>query len=131
MILTLMGTPFAPLAFARVVRNTIDPVANLADNGRHLLVTGPIAGDVAGELVHIQVTVTQRTTGAVAKGQTFLTLTGAGLDAPQQWQIQASIHGNEVFAEGPAIAVAIATTSNRGITTDAHQWLVEVTLVRP
>jgi len=33
------------------------------------------------------------------------------------------------FEVGPAIAVAKATTAFCGVTTDAHQWLVNITLV--
>ena len=33
------------------------------------------------------------------------------------------------FDTGPATAVAIAWTVRRGVATDAHQWLVPVTLV--
>jgi hypothetical protein len=47
--------------------NTIDPVAIVADNGRHLIVTGPIEC-THGERVELRVTVTQRETGAVAEG---------------------------------------------------------------
>ena len=126
LIVTAVSLCLAPFAFARLSRNTINPEANISPDGRHLVVTGPIAGSTAGELADIRVTVTQRMTGAVAQGQTFLVMTGAD----QQWQIQASTQGNEKFEEGPAIAVAIPTTSARGGTTDAHQWLVAVTLTK-
>jgi hypothetical protein len=128
-VMTLAGDIFTPQALARIMRNTVDMLAYVTGGGRQLMVTGPIAGDVPGEVVHLEVTVTQRTTGAVARGQTFLTLAGGGPASPQQWQIQASTLGNETFEPGPATVVAIATTSNRGVTSDAHQWLVQVTLV--
>ena len=48
MILTL-GWGMAPLAFARLVLNTIDPVAIVTDNGRHIIVTGPIACTRGGD----------------------------------------------------------------------------------
>ena len=35
-----------------------------------------------------------------------------------------------IFQEGPATAVAVALTTVRGETTDAHQWLVNITLVQ-
>ena len=70
-------------------------------------------------------TVTQRTTGAVAEGRTRFTCTGN----TQQWEVHASTRANETFQEGPATAVAIARTSDRGDITDAHQWLVDITLV--
>jgi hypothetical protein len=43
--------------------------------------------------------------------------------------VQASTLGKERFAEGPATAVALGRTTARGKATDAHQWLVEITLV--
>ena len=70
-------------------------------------------------------TVTQRSTGAVAEGRTLITCTGN----IQQWEIHASTQGNETFQDGPATAVAIARTTSRGEATDAHQWLVAITLV--
>jgi hypothetical protein len=71
------------------------------------------------------VTVTQRSTGALAEGRTLITCTGN----TQQWEAHASTQGRETFEEGPAIAVAVAHTSERGVTTDANQWLVDITLV--
>jgi hypothetical protein len=72
------------------------------------------------------VTVTQRATGAVAEGSTVISCTGA----EQQWEIRASTQGKKMFEAGPAIAVAVASTSRPGDTDDAHQWLVNITLVR-
>ena len=114
----------APLAFARVIINTIDPVAIVTDHGRHIIVTGPIAC-TQGETAYLEVTVTQRDTGAVAEGLTRVTCTGNS----QQWEVHAATQGKETFQEGPATAVAIGRTTSRGNTTDAHQWLVEITLV--
>lgn len=123
-ILTAVGVFVASLAFARVARNTIDPIAIVADNGRHLIVTGPIAC-TARERTFLRVTVTQRTTGAVAQGRTLITCTGNS----QQWKVHAATQGKESFEEGLATAVAIARTTSRGETTDAHQWLINITLV--
>jgi len=50
---------------------SIQSVANVSGKGRHLVVTGPIGGTTADELLHIRVAVTQRTTGTAAEGQTF------------------------------------------------------------
>jgi hypothetical protein len=111
--------------FARVVGNTVDPLAAITDNGRHLVLTGPIAC-TPNESAYVDVTVTQRDTGAVAVGHTRITCTGAVV----QWEIHASTHGAERFQEGPATAVALARTANGGDITDAHQWLVAVTLIR-
>jgi len=109
----------------RITRNTIDPAGVLARNGRHVLVSGPISCD-AGEHAELRATVTQRTTGAVAEGQGRLTCTGRD----QRWELQLQTEGRATFDQGPAIVVALARTSSRGAVTDAHQWLVEVTLSR-
>ena len=123
-VLALASLLVVPLAFARIINNTIDPVAVVADNGRHIVVTGPLTC-THGEKAYLAVKVTQRPTGAVAQGLTQITCTGNS----QQWQVHAATQGPETFGEGAAIAVAIARTANRGEITDAHQWLVNVTLV--
>jgi hypothetical protein len=124
--LALAGLVGAQTALARITRNTIDPVATLTAQGRHVTVTGPIEILPAGETVYLRVTVTQRTTGAVAEGIAFLTGTGA----IQQWTVRATTQSRERFEEGAATAVAVARSTERGSATDAHQWLVGVTLVR-
>ncbi len=133
MVLTLAGVFIAPTAFARAINRVearfpaltaIEPVAIVTDNGRHIIATGPI-GCTEGQRAYVQVTVTQRATGAVAKGHTRITCTGD----IQQWEVHASTQGKETFQEGPATAVALARTTDRGDTDDAHQWLVNITLV--
>jgi len=124
LVAILAGLLAASAAFARVARNTIDPVAVVSQDGRHLFVTGPVEC-TPGERSRLRVTVSQRSTGAVAEGRTFETCTGSA----QQWEVEASILGKAKFEEGPATAVAIAVTSDRDSATDAHQWLVNVTLV--
>ena len=111
-------------AFARITVNTVDAVAVVADNGRHLVVTGPIAC-TAEERAYLEITVTQRATGAVATGRTRITCSGA----VAQWEIHAPAQGAERFQEGSATAVAFARTVNGAGVTDAHQWLVDITLV--
>lgn len=122
--MTVAGVFAAHAAFARITANTTDPVAIVTDNGRHLIATGPIAC-TEGERAYLRVTVTQRSTGAVAEGRTLITCTGNS----QQWEAHASTQGQETFEEGPATAVAIAHTTARGETTDANQWLVNINLV--
>ncbi len=124
-VLTLAGVFVGAVAFARVVTNTIDPVATVTDNGHHLIVTGPI-GCTESQRAYLRVTVTQRSTGAVDEGRTMITCTGE----TQQWEIHAAPQGNEAFTEGAATVVASARTTDRGATDDAHQWLVNATLVR-
>lgn len=41
--LTLVAVFIVRTAFARIVLNSIDPVASVTDKGRHLIVTGPIS----------------------------------------------------------------------------------------
>ena len=123
-VLTLVGVCIAPLAFAGMPMNTIDPVAIVTDNGRHIIVTGPITC-TESQTADLRVTVTQRTTGAVAEGRTRFTCTGD----TQPWEVHASTQGNETFQEGAATAVALGRTTLRGDTDDAHQWLVNITLV--
>jgi len=118
---TLIAGGIAAPAFAKVVVNTIDPIATV--NGRHVILTGPIRCD-EGQTVTIGVTVTQRPTGALAEGQTRLICTGD----TQHWEIDAATHGNETFESGTATAVAVGRTTDRGVTDDAQQWLVQVTL---
>ena len=111
-------------AIAKVLVNTIDPTATLSDDGRHLVVTGPIAC-TTGERAFQRVTVTQRATGASAEGVTQIVCTGS----VQQWVVHATTQGREAFAAGAATAVGFARTTDRGQTTDAHQWLVPIALV--
>jgi hypothetical protein len=125
MVLTLVGVCSAPLAFAGVSLNTIDPRATVTDDDCHLVVTGPIAC-TENERASLHVTVTQRDTGAVAKGHTRIICTGE----TQHWEVHAAIRGHAAFQEGLATAVAFGRTTVRGEPTDAHQWLVDITLVR-
>jgi hypothetical protein len=72
------------------------------------------------------VTVTQRTTGALAEGDTHLVGTGT----TNQWSVRAQTVGRQTFAPGPATATALAlTVAEGGVVTDAHQWLVNITVV--
>ena len=121
---TVVSIVLTRTAFARITVNTVDTLAVVADNGRHLVVSGPIAC-TAEERAYLEITVTQRATGAVAAGRTRITCSGA----VAQWQIHASAQGAERFQEGPATAVALARATNGVGITDAHQWLVHITLI--
>ena len=123
-VLMLAGLFLAPLAFARIVMNTIDGVAVVTDHGRLVIATGPLTC-THGERAFLRVTVTQRATGAVAEGRTRIVCTGNS----QHWEVHAATQGKATFDEGPAVAVAIARTADHGEITDAHQWLVNITLV--
>ena len=123
-VLTIAGLFLAQGAFAKIMRNTIDDEAVLGRHGRRLVVGGPIQC-TAGERAVVRVTVTQRPTGAVAEGGTLISCSGE----PQHWEAGAWTLSKASFQEGAAIAVAIATTHDQGNTSDAHQWLVPITLV--
>ena len=71
-------------------------------------------------------TVTQRSTGAVAEGMIFF----AGTGQTNQWEITAVAKGRAAFEAGLATVVGLARSSIHGHATDAHQWLVNVTLLR-
>lgn len=124
LVMTIVSLLVTRTALARITVNTIDTVAVVGDNGRHLVVTGPIAC-TQDERAYLEVTVTQRATGAVAAGRTRITCSGA----VAQWEIHASARGAERFQDGPATAVALARTAHSIGITDAHQWLVRVTLI--
>jgi hypothetical protein len=106
------------LGFVVVPHNEINSV----DDGTRHPVWAP---DTAGERVVLRVTVSQRTTGAVAEGETLFKANGN----EQQWAVHARTFGRQRFEPGPATATALALTLARGgEVTDSHQWLVEVTL---
>jgi len=125
LLVILAGMFVARTAFARVAMNTIDPVGIVADKERQVTVTGPIAV-TTGERTELRVTVTQRSTGAVAEGVIVFTGTGQ----TNQWEITAMAEGRAPFEAGPATVVGLARSSVSGQATDAHQWLVNVTLLR-
>jgi hypothetical protein len=122
-VLIVAAAIVVPPVFAKLALNTINVAATVSQNGRKIIVTGPIEGTM-GERCQLRLTVTQRSTGAVAEGTTQLVLRGSS----QSWEVVAHAQGASTFVEGPATAVAMATTASRGQTTDAAQWLVEVTL---
>ena len=123
--LTLAGVFITRTAFARIVRNTIDPVASVSEHGRCLALTGPLQV-TAGERVVLRVMVSQRTTGAVAEGENLF----KGNGNEEQWAVKARTFGRQRFEPGSATATALALTIARGgEVTDSHQWLVDITLV--
>lgn len=70
----------------------------------------------------------RRETGAVAEG--YVSFIGTAIQ--QQWLVQAEALGTTRMVPGPATVVALArSTISAGHPDDAHQWLVNVTLVRP
>jgi hypothetical protein len=125
LVAALVATALAAgTAVAKITRNTIDAAALLTDSGRAVIVTGPLTC-TPDERVFLSVTITQRSTGALAEGRGVITCSGEA----QQWEVGAALQARATFVDGPAIAVAVARATDHGITTDAHQWLVDVTLV--
>ena len=125
LVLALVSASVMPIVYAGIQANTIDPSGAIAVGGHQIHITGPIMA-TQGEEVHLKITVTQRTTGAIAEGEVKFVATGA----PQHWQATAHRFHKETFAEGPAVAVAVARTTLQGKTTDSHQWLVPIMLVQ-
>jgi len=124
LLLVLSSLFITRTVWARIAYNTIDPVGIVVDTGRKVLVTGPIAV-TEGERTELRVTVTQRSTGAVAEGVLFFTGTGQ----TNQWEVTAVAEGRATFEAGPATVVGLARSSAQGQVTDAHQWLVNATLL--
>ena len=116
LLVVLSSLFIARTALARVSYNTIDTVGIVADKGRQVTVTGPIAV-TAGERTELRVTVTQRSTGAVAEGVIFFTGTGQ----TNHWELTAVAEGRATFEAGPATVVGLARSSINGQATDAHQ----------
>jgi hypothetical protein len=106
----LAGVFIARTTFAKITWNTIDPVGIVADRGRKVTVTGPIAV-TAGERTELLITVTQRSTGAMAEGVIFFTGTGQ----TNQWEVTAITMGPATFATGPATVVGLARSSGSGM----------------
>ena len=121
----LAGTLVGAFADARITLNTIDAIAKITDNGRGIVVTGPLEC-TESQPVDLRVTVSQRSSGAVAEGTARITCTPNRV----QWEVRITTQGNATFQEGPAIATALARSTQHGDPDDAHQWLVEITLVR-
>ena len=124
LLIILVGVFVARTAIARITLNTIDPIGIVADKGRQVTVTGPIAVS-DGERTELRVTVTQRSTGAVAEGVIFFSGTGQ----TNQWEVTAITEGRAGFEAGPATVVGLARSSINGQAMDAHQWLVNVTFL--
>ncbi|HEX5223253.1 MAG TPA: hypothetical protein VFZ59_27080 [Verrucomicrobiae bacterium] len=64
------------------------PIGIVADKGRKVMVTGPIAV-TEGERTELRVTVARRSTDAIAEGTIFFTGTGQ----TNQWEVTAKAEG--------------------------------------
>jgi len=102
-----------------------DPTLEVNDNGRRVFVTGTV-DCTAGGKVQIHVSITQSSTGAVAEGNWKGECTGS----LQTWVTDAVVHGSGELEAGDAQGVGLGITSSSGKSTDALQWLNEITLVQ-
>lgn len=119
----LLALLLAPALCAGAIElNTFDPEQRLADE-EHLLVTGPIRC-TAGEVLELQVRVSQRQNTPLAQGRARLICTGA----QQPFAVRAELRGYGDFRPGAITACALATTRSGGRITDTHQWCRDVTL---
>jgi hypothetical protein len=114
----LAMTALAVPASAGVSFNTIDRQARLDAGGRVVAVTGPIRCSRL-ERARIRVTVSQRTTGAVAEGR----WRGLCRRTTRTWTAKRFVpHGSAIFQAGTAQACALAVTRRADRATDAKQW---------
>ncbi len=116
-IVAILATFAARPAYALISANTVNEVALLSHNERLVLVTVRL-DCTAGEQAHIQVTVTQESTGARAEGRTQGVCTGT----MQEWTVKASARGPASFEEGAAQACPSAFTRDDGRVTDTRNW---------
>ncbi len=104
--------------------NTINPVAILKSKGRKVTVSGPVQCDLGGNF-ELRVTVTQESTGAMAEGECKGECTGQ----VQKWEVNAILHGDTLFEEGPAEASARHCIQRHGKASSAHQWCKDIVVV--
>ena len=103
-----------------------DTTGKVSTGGRVLEVGGPLACTSGGR-VRIEVTVTQRKTGAFARG----TWRGACAGREQEWIVKkARARGSADFRPGQTEACAAAVGRNIRRATDATQWCGAVLLRR-
>jgi len=126
LVVALMATTMIALpasASAGVVLNTIDREAILGAGGR-VAVTGPLRCSGV-ERARIRVTVSQRTTGAVAEGR----WRGLCRRTTKTWTATRFVpHGAAMFKTGTAQVCALAVTRRAERPTDAKQWCRRIKL---
>ena len=121
LVMALMATTMIALtasASAGVVLNTIDREASLDAGGHVVEATGPIRCSQV-ERATIRVTVSQRTSGAVAEGR----WRGRCRRSTRTWTATRFVpQGAAIFEAGRAQACALAVTRRAKRGTDAKQW---------
>lgn len=106
----------------------VNSTATVSDNGRHLVVTGPITCTEGLRIQSLAVTVTQRGIGAVAHGHTHGRCTGE----EQQFSVNAKVRGSAEFLVPGVAEVCAAPQIGIGkLHTDSIQWCNEEVLLVP
>jgi hypothetical protein len=105
-------------ALSAMTGNTIAPTATI--EGKRVLATGLVAC-TAGQRLELEITVTQRSSGAVARGKRNTRCTGSTEEIP----VRLKTRGKARFAPGNAEACAFGVNRDRQQVVDAHQWCRE------
>lgn len=114
---------FFPIPNATAETAVLEPI-----HDDDVVVTGGIKC-ATGQLVEINVTVTQETTGAVANGSTLTRCLGTDTQA-RQWIVHAPTVSQTAFEAGNAHLVVNARTLAQGEETHEWSWEPDVQLVR-
>jgi hypothetical protein len=126
-LLAASGTAGALLAFPIPNATAVLPDATATPSGHNVAVEGTVAC-TEGEIVTVEVVVTQPSTGAEATGTTRARC--GGVETIQGWTIHAATGGPAAFEAGDAHVDAWAETRARGARTDTLEWNRAVTIHR-
>jgi hypothetical protein len=96
----------------------------LRDTGLDVLAKGH-GGCAVGQIVTVDVEITQTASAALATAQTEAVCTGE----LQYWSATVAVDGTDRFRPGLARACGVATTRDGGAVTDTFEWCRDVTLV--
>jgi hypothetical protein len=102
-------------ALSTLTTNTIAPTATM--EGKRVLATGLVAC-TAGQRLELEITVTQRSTGALARGKKNTRCTGS----TEQIPVRLKTRGKARFTPGNAEACALGVNRDQQRVVDAHQW---------
>jgi hypothetical protein len=122
-------TAFKPARIIRAVRAIsipfgLESTPHLGTDSKLIFVEGH-GGCAAGQIVAVQITITQSTTGALAAGETQEICSGD----LQQWVVMAAAPDPARFAAGPALGCGVARTRFQGKVTDTFEWCRDLTLM--
>jgi hypothetical protein len=108
----------APISARRTISDPgLNSPLSLSAGGRKITVTGHL-GCIKGDQYKIQTSVTQRSTGALAKGETSGVCTGK----QEQFSAPTWVYDEALFTPGPAQACAVLIIRTNGKAADAYQW---------